>query len=206
MDFVAIIALVTDQHPRAERAHRGEIFHRETNGLRCCGEATIAKPLPLTTPTLGGEQFGRRAVVKRHGRQSSGAVRRSPNAIQLAFFDDPLVRFIGIFNPVLVVIAFGWQEMRDLINAVGTATTEGSGRKADRLTDFEFVLVHRTLHHVQRDCAPPLGWNRATLIVGFTRNTTTTKLPRWAISKACISWFVSLRVLAKRCARSGPIH
>jgi hypothetical protein len=33
-------------------------------------------------------------------------VRRSPNAIQLAFFDDSLVRFIGIFNPVLVVIAF----------------------------------------------------------------------------------------------------
>ena len=151
MDFVAIIALVTDQHPRAERAHRGEIFHRETNGLRCCGEATIAKPLPLTTPTLGGEQFGRRAVVKRHGRQSSGAVRRSPNAIQLAFFDGPLVRFTGIFDPVLVVIAFGWQELRNLINAVGTAATEGSGRKADRLTDFEFVLVHRA-----RDCIPHL--------------------------------------------------
>src|SRR5262249_36097177 len=93
--------------------------------------------------------------------------RRSPNAIQLAFFDDPLVRFIGIFNPVLVVIAFGWQELRDLINAVRTAATEGSGHKADRLTDFEFVLVHRALHYVQRDCAPPLWWNRATSIVGF---------------------------------------
>src|SRR6516165_1205229 len=117
-------------------------------------------------------------------RQSSGAVRRSPNAIQLAFFDDPLVRFIGIFNPVLVVIAFGWQEMRDLINAVGTATTEGSGRKADRLTDFEFVLVHRTLHHVQRDCAPPLQWNRTISIVSFKGNTTITKLPRGRFQRA----------------------
>ena len=46
--------------------------------------------------------------------------------------------------PVLVVIAFGWQELRDR-----TAATEGSGRKADRLTGLEFVLVHRALiaHH-----------------------------------------------------------
>jgi hypothetical protein len=41
MDFIAVIALVTDQHPRAERAHRGEIFHCEANGLRCRGEATL---------------------------------------------------------------------------------------------------------------------------------------------------------------------
>src|SRR3974390_3341273 len=107
-------------------------------------------------------------------RQPSAAVPRSPNAIQLAFLDDPLVRFIGIFNPVRVVIALGWQELRDLINAVCTAATEGTGRKADRLTDFEFVLVHRTLHHVQRDCAPPLRWNRTVSIVSFQGNTTTT--------------------------------
>src|SRR6516225_12153298 len=105
----------------------------------------------------------------------------------------------GIFDPVLVVIAFGWQELRNLINAVGTAATEGSGRKADRLTDFEFVLEPSLR-------TTPLRGNRATLIVGFTRNITTTKLPRWAISKACISWFMALRVLAKRCARSGPNH
>jgi len=75
-------------------------------------------------------------------RQPSAAIPRSRNAIQLAFLDHPLVRFIGIFNPVLVVIAFGRQELRDFVNAVRTAATERSGRKADRLTDFEFVLVH----------------------------------------------------------------
>src|SRR6516164_7217011 len=127
-------------------------------------------------------------------RQPSAAVPRSRNAIHLAFLDDPLVRFIGIFNPVLVVIAFGWQELRDLINAV---------RKADRLTDL-FVLVHRALHRVQRDRAPPLRWNRATSIVGLTGNTTTTKLPGGAISKGSISWFMSLRHLAKLVPRSGP--
>ena len=57
--------------------------------------------------------------------------------------------FVDIFNPALVVIARGWQELRDLINAAGAAATEGSGRKADRLTEFEFVLVHRALHYVQ---------------------------------------------------------
>src|SRR6516165_5168073 len=117
-------------------------------------------------------------------RQPSAAVPRSRNAIQLAFLDDPLVRFIGIFNPVLVVIAFGWQELCDFISAARTATTERSGRKADRLTDFEFVLVHRTLHHVQRNCAPPLRWNRATSIVSFQGNTTTTKLPRGRFQRA----------------------
>ena len=59
MDFLTVEALLSDQHPRAERAHRGEIFHCETNGLRCSGEATIAEPLPRTTLALGGEQFGR---------------------------------------------------------------------------------------------------------------------------------------------------
>ena len=77
-------------------------------------------------------------------RQPSASVPRLCNAIQLAFLDDSLVRFIGIFNPVLTVIAFGWQELRDLINAVRAAATEGSGHKAHRLTDFEFMLVHRT--------------------------------------------------------------
>ena len=117
-------------------------------------------------------------------RQPSAAVPRSSNAIQLAFLDDPLVRFIGIFNPVLVVIAFGWQELRDFISAARTATTERSGRKADRLTDFEFVLVHSTVHHVQRDCAPPLRWDQTISIVSFKGNTITTKLPRGRFQRA----------------------
>jgi hypothetical protein len=58
------------------------------------------------------------------------------------------VRFIGIFDPILTIIAIGWQELRDLKNAVCAATTEGSRHKAHRLTDFEFMLAHSALHHV----------------------------------------------------------
>src|SRR5215467_16054556 len=68
--------------------------------------------------------------------------------MQLAFLDDSLVRLIGIFDPVLTVIAFGRQELRNLINAVRAAATEGAGHKAHRLTDFEFMLAHSALHHV----------------------------------------------------------
>jgi hypothetical protein len=59
MDFIAVEALVSDLHPRAERTDCRKIFHRETDGLRCCGKATIAELLPWTALTLGDEQFGR---------------------------------------------------------------------------------------------------------------------------------------------------
>jgi hypothetical protein len=42
------------------------------------------------------------------------------------------MRFIDIFYPVLVVIAVGWQEPRDLIDIVRAASAERAGRK---LTD-----------------------------------------------------------------------
>jgi hypothetical protein len=67
------------------------------------------------------------------------------------------VRLIGFFNPVLTVIAFGWQELRNLINALRAPPTEGSGHKAHRLTDFEFMPVHEALHHVQRLCSHLVG-------------------------------------------------
>ena len=78
----------------------------------------------------------------------SPSLRRSASpplddALKLAFLNDSLVRFIGILNPVLVVIAFGWQKLRHPIDAVRAAATEGSGRKAYRLTDFVLVFVHR---------------------------------------------------------------
>jgi hypothetical protein len=91
----------------------------------------------------------------------------SCNAIELAFLNDSLVCFIGIFNPILIVITFRRQELRNLINAVRAPATEGSGHEAHRLTDFEFMPVHEAPHHVQRLCAPPCRWNRATSIVCF---------------------------------------
>lgn len=65
------------------------------------------------------------------------------------------MRFSGIFDAVLIVIAFRRQELRDLIDAACAAATEGAGRKAHRLTDFEFV--HTDLYHVEWNCALPHG-------------------------------------------------
>jgi hypothetical protein len=47
-DFFAVKALVSDLHPRAECTDCRKVLHGETGGLRCCGEATIAKALPRT--------------------------------------------------------------------------------------------------------------------------------------------------------------
>ena len=52
MDFLAVEALVSNLHPRAERTDCRKIFHGETDGLRGGGEATIVQPLPRTTLTL----------------------------------------------------------------------------------------------------------------------------------------------------------
>src|SRR5215471_2133205 len=49
MDFLAVETLLSDLHPRAERAHCGKLFHCETNSLRCCGEATITERLTRAT-------------------------------------------------------------------------------------------------------------------------------------------------------------
>jgi hypothetical protein len=90
-------------------------------------------------------------------RQTSAAVPRLCNAIQLAFLDDPLVRFIGIFNTVLTVVAFEWQELRDLINRSRTGATERSRHKADGLTHSEFMLGHGALHRVARNARHLVG-------------------------------------------------
>jgi hypothetical protein len=42
------------------------------------------------------------------------------DAIKLAFLGHPLMRLTGTFNLVLEVIAFGRQQLRDLIDAAGT--------------------------------------------------------------------------------------
>jgi hypothetical protein len=61
----------------------------------------------------------------------------------LAFLDDAFVRFVGILNPILTIIVFGWQQMGDFIDFVWTTSAEGAGREAHRLADFEFVVLHK---------------------------------------------------------------
>jgi hypothetical protein len=54
-------------------------------------------------------------------RQPNAAVRRSSNAIELAFVDD----YFGAFYPVMAFIAFWWQKLREQLrlSASGNITT-----------------------------------------------------------------------------------
>lgn len=79
----------------------------------------------------------------------------SGGAAELTFLDDPLVRFAGALDPVLIVIAFGRQQLCDLILAVAAATAERPGGVTHTLADLEFILTHGVLHRVERYRAPP---------------------------------------------------
>ena len=89
------------------------------------------------------------------------------NVIQLAFLYDPLVRFIGALNPILIVIACGRQKLRDPIDALYTAAAEWRGRKAYRLTDFKFVLAHRAVHHAYLASRSTFAEEPSTSIAGL---------------------------------------
>jgi hypothetical protein len=71
---------------------------------------------------------------------------RLGNTLQLTFLDDPLMGFAGALDPILIVTAFGRQEVYNLVDTACTAAAERPGCKTHRLTHFEFVLIHRTLH------------------------------------------------------------
>jgi hypothetical protein len=57
----------------------------------------------------------------------------------------------------------------------------------------------------KRDCAPPLRWNRAHFNYQLQERYYYHEIASGAISKGSISWFMSLRVLAKRFARGESI-
>jgi len=67
------------------------------------------------------------------------------DAIKLAFFGHPLVRLRGTFNLILEVVAFGRQQLRDLIDAAGAARAEQSRRVIYRLANLELVAGHGIL-------------------------------------------------------------
>jgi hypothetical protein len=64
---------------------------------------------------------------------------RSAVAVELAFFGHTLEGFARTFDPVLVFVAFGWQQLDDLVAAAGARTAHCTGGKIDRLTDMELV-------------------------------------------------------------------
>jgi len=45
---------------------------------------------------------------------------------ELAFFCHPLKRLAGIFDPILIVIAFGRQQLNHLVSPAGAGTGDGA--------------------------------------------------------------------------------
>lgn len=124
-------------------------------------------------------------------RQRTISLSQAPrlcNAIELAFLNDSLVRFIGILYPVLTVIAFGWQELRNLINAVRAPATEGSGHKAHRLTDFEFMSAHEGTPSCPTALRTTLSVEPSNFNCLLQQNTIPRNCPVGAISTCSILW------------------
>src|SRR5262249_25895633 len=123
------------------------------------GESTISERLTRPTLAFGHEQFGCCGVIERHGFQPSIEVTALSDAIKLAFFGHPLVRLRGTFDLVLEVIAFGRQQLRDLIDAARTARAEQPRRVIYRLANLELVAGHGMLlvliDRIRRPAAAP---------------------------------------------------
>src|SRR5215468_8827977 len=76
------------------------------------------------------------------------------DAIQLTFFGHPLMRLRGTFNLVLEVVAFGRQQLCDLIDAARTARAKQPRRVIYRLADLELVASHGNLLFGDRSDPP----------------------------------------------------
>ena len=59
MDSFAVVARVSDLHPRTKGTDRRKIFDDKADGLGSRGKATIAEPRPRSALALCRKQFGR---------------------------------------------------------------------------------------------------------------------------------------------------
>ena len=82
------------------------------------------------------------------------------------------MRFTRALNPLLMVIAISRRQLRALVDAIRAAAAKGSGCKTYRLTDFEFVVSHKTLH-IAVSLHPLSQRCAAALVLGFVNNPTT---------------------------------
>jgi hypothetical protein len=60
-------------------------------------------------------------------------------AIELAFFGYALKCFAGTLDPILMLVAFQWQQSDDLERTRGTETAERTGGVSHTLADRIFV-------------------------------------------------------------------
>jgi len=84
------------------------------------------------------------------GRDTSRPQRlhKSSNAAQLTFLDDPLMRFFRALYSILIIVAFGRQKLRHLVDAAPATPAKRSRGEIYRLADLEFMVLHRALRTV----------------------------------------------------------
>ena len=113
---MTVEALISHPHPGTKRVNGRKIFDREANCLCRRGKATKTDRLTQTGfVVFWYEQFGRCGVIE-------CIILAFPKLCrsELTFLDHPLMRLGGTFDFVLKVVAFGRQELRDLIDAPRT--------------------------------------------------------------------------------------
>src|SRR5271168_1174696 len=79
---------------------------------------------------------------------SSGHPPNASGDVELTFLGYPFESFGRAFDPVLAVVAIGWQQPDHLIGAAGGRTGDVAGCKVDGLSNGIFVL-QRPLHHAR---------------------------------------------------------
>src|SRR6516165_12666023 len=66
-NLIAIVAVISNLHPRTECPNRGKLLDCEADSFRCGSEPAIVDRLAQSaTSTLRNEQLGRRVVVELH--------------------------------------------------------------------------------------------------------------------------------------------
>ena len=80
-----------------------------------------------------------RKLRPRDSHAMSDVTARSMIVFELAFFCHALKCFAGIFDPILIIVAIGRQQLDHLVGAARARTANRTGRVQHGLADPEFM-------------------------------------------------------------------
>jgi len=95
-----------------------------------------------------------RELRPRDNRAMLDVTARLMIVFELAFFCHALKCFAGIFDPILIIVAIGRQQLDHLVGAARAGTANRTGRVQNRLADPEFVRPQqrRAYGDLRRHC------------------------------------------------------
>src|SRR3984957_20828367 len=101
-----------------------------------------------------------RKLRPRDSHAMSDVTVRSMIVFELAFFCHALKRFAGIFDPILIIIAIGRQQLDDLVGTARARTANRTGRVQHGLADPEFMRSQERRGDGELWREPPRGGRR----------------------------------------------